>query len=425
MSKNKIKNCSQPILGQLLSFIPRELFKESVEKYNSDKWYKKVRSWDQFVFMFYGVLTGSSTLREIIKNFTLMGDKLVHCGIFSVVKRSSVSDANARRNAQVFGHFYIQLYLYYKSYLSDSYLPMHINNEVDPKQVEIFDSTTVSLFKDVFKACGRLPHDGRKKGGVKAFAKITLAERVPNFICLKAAATNEKVFLESMNLAKGTIAVFDKGFQKFKQYAEWTANGVFYLTRMNKNATFTIIRQRPLEESSQIGVQMDADIQLTYYCQQLKQEKNTNARMVAYIDPASGKKLVFLSNLMDVKATTICMLYKNRWTIEPLFKQIKQNFELNYFLSESQEGIKTQIWTAMILNLIFTVIHKMIKEAEDFTTMVKLAAKNAASYVKFVEFLKITQTDLSTSLDNLENVQLNLFEDIKGAAFKSSGLNSS
>lgn len=82
MGKNTANKCSLPILGQLLSFIPKELFKQSVEEYQSDKWYKKVKAWDQFVFMLYGVLTGSSTLREIIKNFRLMGDKLNHCGIF-------------------------------------------------------------------------------------------------------------------------------------------------------------------------------------------------------------------------------------------------------------------------------------------------------------------------------------------------------
>lgn len=112
---------------------------------------------------------------------------------------------------------------------------MKINGEVLPSIVEIFDSTVVTLFKEVFKACGRMPKDGHRKGGIKAFTKITLSERVPSFICLKAAATNEKVFLSFLDLAKGTIAVFDKGFQKFALYADWTANGVFYLTRMNKH----------------------------------------------------------------------------------------------------------------------------------------------------------------------------------------------
>jgi len=420
MPKITANNCSQPILGQLLSFIPRDLFKNSVQEYESDKWYKKVKSWDQFVFMFYGVLTGSSTLREIIKNFMLMGDKLVHCGIFSVPKRSSVSDANANRNPEVFGHLYMQLYAFYKKYLSDSFLFLKINGEVDPSEVEIFDSTTVTLFKEIFKACGRLPKDGRKKGGLKAFTKITLSERVPNFICLKAAATNEKVFLSFLDLAKGTIAVFDKGFQKFQQYAEWTENEVFYLTRMNKNGTFKILKQRSLEESCEDGVQMDADIELEYTCKQTGAVRYTKARMVAYIDPESRKKLVFLTNMIDLKALTICLLYKNRWVIEPLFRQIKQNFELTYFLSDSPNGIKTQIWVAMILNLIFTVIHKMVKEAEDFSTMVKLAAKNTASYVSLIKFLQMSPTQISIALDDLRNVQLNLFDQEKRAAFENS-----
>ena len=420
MPKITANNCSQPILGQLLSFIPRDLFKNSVQEYESDKWYKKVKSWDQFVFMFYGVLTGSSTLREIIKNFMLMGDKLVHCGIFSVPKRSSVSDANANRNPEVFGHLYRQLYAFYKKYLSDSFLFLKINGEVDPSEVEIFDSTTVTLFKEIFKACGRLPKDGRKKGGLKAFTKITLSERVPNFICLKAAATNEKVFLSFLDLAKGTIAVFDKGFQKFQQYAEWTENEVFYLTRMNKNGTFKILKQRSLEESCEDGVQMDADIELEYTCKQTGAVRYTKARMVAYIDPESRKKLVFLTNMIDLKALTICLLYKNRWVIEPLFRQIKQNFELTYFLSDSPNGIKTQIWVAMILNLIFTVIHKMVKEAEDFSTMVKLAAKNTASYVSLIKFLQMSPIQISIALDDLRNVQLNLFDQEKRAAFENS-----
>ena len=420
MRASKPKMSSQPILGQLLSFIPRELFMQSVETYQSDKWYKRVKTWDQFVFLCYGVLTGSSTIREIIKNFMLLGGKLAHCGIFRVPKRSSISDANGKRNADVFGHIYRQLYQYYKGYLSDSYLSMPINGEVLPSRVEIFDSTIVTLFKEVFKACGRMPKNGRRKGGIKAFAKITLSERVPNFICMKAAATNEKVFLASLALARGTIAVFDKGFQKFKQYAQWTENGIYYLTRMNKNAKFKTLSYRPIDESCPKGVQYDADIELEYDCPEKGAKQRTQARMVAYIDPVSGKRLVFLTNLGDVSALTVCMLYKNRWTIEPLFKQLKQNFELTYFLSDKEQGIKTQIWVALILNLIFTVIHKMTKEAEDFATMTKLAAKNMTSYVSLVHFLQLSESELYHTLGNVEKMQLDLFEKNKRGSFVSS-----
>lgn len=97
---------------------------------------------------------------------------------------------------------------------------------------------------------------------------------------------------------------------------------------------------------------------------------------MSYADPESVEILDFITNLKGLDALTIALLYKNRWVIEVLFKQIKRNFDLKYFLSDSKNGIKIQIWMALILNILFTVIHKRIKEAEDFFTMVMVAAKN-------------------------------------------------
>lgn len=420
MDKNRHKHSGQPILGQLLSFIPVELFRETVLNIDTQGVCLKLKVWDHFVFMFYGILTGSPSLRGIIKQFELFGEKLKHCGLSSIPARSSISDANKLRPSSVFMELYLSLYLHFKSYLSDSYLRMKINGEIDPKSVEIFDSTTIGLFVDVFKNTGRLPLNGKRKGGIKAFTKITLAERVPNYIHLKSATTNEKVFLGKLKLSPGTIAVFDKGFQKFKQYKEWSEQGIFYVTLLNKNAKFKIVAQRKLEESLEVGVQMDADIELSYYCPKVKQKINVLARMVTYIDPVKGSKLVFVSNLMNLKAFTICLLYKNRWTIEPLFKQIKQNFELNHFLADSPEGIKTQITICMILNLIFTVIHKKIKESEDFSTMVSLAAKNTGSYVSFVDFFLNPKPNLIENCPNIEIVQLTLFPNQQGGTFLNS-----
>lgn len=394
-----------------MSFIPREVFKKCVVETQSDKWYKKLKTWDHFVFMFYAVLTGGSSIREVVKNLTLMGGKLLHLGLFRVPRRSTVSDANAKRAANIFGLLYFELYLHYKALLSDSYVSGWVNNEVTVSNVEIFDSTTITLFKEVFKGCGRLPENGQRKGGVKAFTKITLSERVPNFICIKSAATNERIFLDELTLEKGTIAVFDKGFQKYEQYDKWTQAGVFYLTLLNDNAVFKVIEQYPLRQAAAYGVQMDCKIELSYLCNDTGKKKTVQARLVAYIEPSKGKRLVFLTNLMDVSAFTICMLYRDRWVIEPLFRQIKQNFELTYFLSDSEEGIKTQIWIALILNLIFTVIHKMIKEAEDFATMVKLAAKNTAVYVNLISFLKNPELAIRYAEKTvLEKIQLSLFD---------------
>ncbi len=110
MTKDNSKYSSPPILGQLLSFIPKEIFNDAVKESQSDKWYKKIRTWDQFVFTFYAILTGSSSLRDVIANYALMGNKLAHCGIYNVPKRSSISDANSRLNSSVYGQLYQELY---------------------------------------------------------------------------------------------------------------------------------------------------------------------------------------------------------------------------------------------------------------------------------------------------------------------------
>ncbi len=421
MAKGNPFSCTNPVLGQLLSFIPREIFKKCVSESESDKWYKRLKTWDHFVFMFYAILTGGSSLREVVKNFTLMGHKLQHLGLLSIPKRSSVSDANAKRKARVYGLLYFNLYFYYKSYLSDSYVSgqIKINDEISPRNVEVFDSTTLTLFTDIFKGCGRMPKNGRRKGGIKAFTKVTLSERVPNFVCLKSAATNEKVFLGELTLEKGTIAVFDKGFHKYVQYHQWGKEGVFYVTRLNSNANFKVIGQYSLGQSAGYGVCQDSKIELSYTCKDTNKEITFEARMVAYIEPVTKKRLVFLTNMMAVNAFTICLLYKDRWVIEPLFKQIKQNFELTYFLADSAEGIKTQIWIALILNLVFTVIHKMVKEAEDFSTMVKLAAKNTTVYVDLLSFLKNPRlATMYAEREILKKIQLDLFNNEQGAAWR-------
>ena len=137
--------------------------------------------------------------------------------------------------------------------------------------------------------------------------------------------------------------------------------------------------------------------------------RTVEARLVSYIDPESGDKLEFITNLMGHNALTIALLYKNRWIIEVLFKQIKQNFELKYFLSDSENGIKIQIWVALILNLLFTVLHKRIKEAEDFSTMVMVAAKNLCSYVSIEKFLVYSEAYFKSIFQkNLNNTQTQL-----------------
>lgn len=406
---NKFFNAGLPILGQLLNFIPENIFSDVVKEHNSDKYYKKFTTREHFVCMFYAVLTRNSSLRDVCKNILLFGKKLFQLGVNHLPYRSTLSDANLNRSHRVFASIYYKLYKHYLPYLKDKSFSLPIGGEIDSSKVEIFDSTTISLFKEILKGAGRNCIDGKKKGGIKAFTKMNLAEGVPNFICFKAAACNENSFLQALKLQAGSIAVFDKGFNKYAFFKKWLESDIFFVTRLRDNGKYQVIESKPFEAGSNII--RDDIIELKYH--EAKITRTVRLRLITFKDPISGEKLQFLTNLFDLAGLTIALLYKNRWTIEVLFKQLKQNFELKYFLSDSENGIKIQIWIALILNLIFTLIHKMTKEAEDFSTLVQVAAKNLLSYVSIIKFIENAdqywKMVFKVGEENLEKIQLELF----------------
>jgi hypothetical protein len=398
----------QPIIGQLLSFIPSNIINEAINDTGSDRYYKQMKSKEHFICLLYAVLTKNGSLREVCKNIILIARKLICFGFRQLPCRSTLSDANRNRDSKFFATVYLKLYFHYRTYLQENTFSLPIGNEIHAGRVEVFDSTTITLFKEILKGAGRNRIDGKKKGGIKAFTKINLLERVPNFVCFKAAARNENSFLKAINLEEGSIAVFDKGFNKYWYYDELTRTNRHFVTRIKDNAKYEVIGEMPLPDDDP-DILKDQVIRLTYKHQKIT--RTVDLRLVTYKDFISGETLEFLTNLSEYSATTIALLYKNRWVIEVLFKQIKQNFEVKYFLSDSENGIKSQIWMALILNLIFTVLHKITKEAEDFSTMVQVAAKNLCSYVNLIKFLEQTEAYCKAWLKaEVRNIQLSLFE---------------
>lgn len=393
-----------PIIAQLLSLVPKEIFNEAVEQEGSDRYYKKLKTGDHFICMFYAVLTRNGSLREVCKNIGLIILKLVPFGMKQLPARSTLSDANRKRDNKVFAVLYSKLFLYYKTSLQGNWLD--IGGEVDPGRVEVFDSTTVTLFKEILKGAGRNPLKGKKKGGAKVFAKMNLAEGVSNYICIRSAATNENMFLKVMELPEHGIAVFDKGYNRYSSFEKWDSSNRYFVTRKKDNARYEVVLDFDCSHSRDII--KDQLISLNY--RDKGGSRTVKARLVSYSDPESGETLEFITNLKGLDALTIALLYRNRWVIEVLFKQIKQNFELKYFLSDSENGIKIQIWVALILNLLFTVLHKRIKEAEDFSTMVMVAAKNLCSYVSLEKFLLHSEAYFKSIFQkDLQNVQTQLF----------------
>lgn len=399
MRKNN-KISGQPVICQLYSFIPDHLLKQAVDNFQSDRYYKTLTTRKHLIFLLYGVITRSKSLRSLCKSLLFLENKLMYIGVDKLPPVSTLSDANINRCSDVFGQIYFGLYQHYQSFLSDSYIRPFINGEVDARNIERFDATTISLFSEVFRGTGRCPLTGKRKGGLKVQAKLPLSGTVPDFITLQEARSNDKNFLGQLEVEPGKIYVFDKGYENYDVFKLWTSLGVLFVTRLRENATYQVIKttQYDITEYNNGGVIKD---------ELVKMSNGFLGRVVTYLSPSSGEVLEFLTNAFDYLSLTIAFIFKQRWAIEVLFKQIKQNFELYCFYSDSEEGIKSQVWAALIANLLFTVIHKQLKECEQFTTIVAIASNNLGSYVCFISILKEKKLDKDER--DLENIQISMF----------------
>lgn len=398
----------QPVICQLLSFIPKDVLDQVVSSHQSDHYYKTMTTYKHLTFMLYGIVSRCHSLSNLCKSMMFLDKRLSYLGIDCLPSKSTLSDANINRSSNVFGALYHQLYKHYKHYLSSHHIQLFTDDGINTDEVEIFDSSTISLFTDIFKGAGRTPLNGRKKGGLKIHTKLPLTGLVPDLVILDEAAKNDKDFLGQLEVESGKIYVFDKGYVNYSKWEEWSNKGVFYLTRLNENAKLDILTGQPEHVSDYADGGIVAD--------QIVQMGTSQARVVTYKDFVTGNVLKFITNLMDCQPETIAYLYKCRWSIELLFKRLKQNFELTTFYSDSQEGIKTQIWIALIANLIFTVIHRQVKECESFTTIVAMASNNLGSYMSLIKILKSgPQTHENRQL---EIVQLNMFQLDEGGVFE-------
>ena len=367
-----------PIIRQLLSYISKTEVNRTAEKHAADRYSKRFKTWDHLVTMLFAAISGCSSLRELEGVILACEGKLEHLQLKSPPKRSTLADANKRRSSQVFADIYYGLIERYKSVLSDSSIKTAVKNLL------IVDSTTISLFSDVLKGAGRNPINGKKKGGIKAHVMISALMDLPTLINFSSAATHDHVFLQELgSLNKGTFLVFDKAYVDYYQYAEWTKQGVYFVTRLKDNAVYERIEENELDESVDSRILIDEKVRLNK-----KDNTSIELRRIAFYDEEKHKTYVFITNNFELKADKVTAIYKNRWQIETMFKRLKQNFPLKYFLGDSQNAIEIQIWASLIMQLILQVIKHKLTKNWAFSNLVSIVRYHLTSYINLIKFLE-------------------------------------
>lgn len=148
----------QSVFGQLISLINSDLVKTAVKKHNSDRYTKKFGTSDHLISMLFSSFANCSSLREVAGAMLGLKGKTNHFQLKNIPHKSTLSDANARRSHLVFEEIYHSLYNTYGSFISDSRKIYDWENKL-----EIIDSSTISLFKDILSCFGREPSKWEKK----------------------------------------------------------------------------------------------------------------------------------------------------------------------------------------------------------------------------------------------------------------------
>lgn len=362
-----------------------------IKEHESDRYYKAFKSRTHIITMMFGILSRCDSMTEICEGLRAMGGKLNHLGLDSAPAKSTASDGLRNRDSRFFEALYFALANKYRSFLSDSR-----TYGLTFKEVLLIDSTTIRLFSDILKGVGRNPKgDGKKKGGLKVHMLIDAVQSVGRFIKITAAKVHDKNFLKSLELISHSMIVFDKAYNYYHQFAVWTNQQVYFVTRIKKNAVYEVIEvtRNHYRKKGLAKVLNDAVIELTYHPEdengkrQMKVFKKIRLRKVCYQDE-KNRYFEFLTNNFEITAEEVAFLYKKRWGIELLFKKMKQNFQLHYFYGENENAIRTQVWCTLIAQLLMTVIQKIAQTKKAFSVVASLVRIHLISMLDMVELLR-------------------------------------
>jgi hypothetical protein len=395
----------QPVLSQLLKLMNRDKINTLAKKSGANHYTKRLDAYTHLVIMLYAVISHFDSIREVTLGFKSHISRLNHLGINYIVRRSTLSDANKRRASSFFGEVYAMLYKQYEQLLSDSRLKKEIF-----LRLYILDSTTISLFKEILKGAGRNPKIGKKKGGIKAHTVIKGDGSLPLFVDYTASAVSDRRKMgRLLELPSGSYVVFDKGYYDYYEWQLLTDADITFVTRLKDNAKVVVKNAlRPKggnivsDEIIELSYNQKVKRQLT--AEEMKHRRGrrpksgiaevtiyrkgvvTLRRIVKLTDDGKGT-IAFVTNDMTHRSEEICEIYRRRWAIETLFKLLKQNFPLKYFLGDNVNAIEIQIWVTMIAYLLTKVIAKKSQSKLAFSSIVTTIRITLTEYIDIINLL--------------------------------------
>ncbi len=386
-------NAGQTVFRQLLQFLPRHEFNLCVRLYRGEYRARSFTAFDQFLCLAYAQLSGRESLRDIETCLNSHREKLYHIGFRGAVARSTLADANERRDWRIFQDFGQVLIGIAQRLYRDEPLAIELR-----QPLFAFDSTTIDLCLSLFPWA----EFRTTKAAVKMHTLVDLRGIIPTFVAVTTGKVHDVKMLDEMPVTEDAIYTLDRGYVDFARLYAIHRQGAFFVVRAKDNLRYQRLYSAPKDKEA--GVRADQVIALV--TQKSKKGYPERLRRVSYVDKKRNKRLVFLTNHFEIAAATVADIYKQRWQVELFFKWIKQHLRIKAFYGTSINAVKSQIWVALCIYLLVAIAKRQLGIQCTLYTFLQILEVNL--FEKKPIFQLVTEA-LKQISDSQDFNQLNLF----------------
>ena len=385
-------NQGRTVFAQLMSFVSHNEFNRCVARYEGNKSVRSFSCWDQFLTMAFAQLTYRESLRDIEVCLAAQRQKLYHAGFSGPVKRSTLADANEKRDWRIYRDFAQSLIQIARPLYAHSDLGLELEGTA-----YAFDATTIDLCLSLFPWAQFRRH----KAAVKLHTLLEIHSAIPVFIAITSGAIHEVNLLDELQPEPGSFIVMDRGFIDFQRLYRLHTALTFFVIRTKDNLAYRRRYSHPHDRAT--GVRSDQTIILTG-------PKSATLypialRRVHFYSVEREQRLVLLTNNFSIPALTVAALYRYRWQIELFFKWIKQHLRIKSFFGTSDNSVKTQIWIAVTVYVLVALVKKRLGLKQDLYTLLQIFSLTLFEKTPILGLLQQSQFNLEM-LDDFNQLQL-------------------
>ena len=353
----------QLVFAQLTAHLPRSVFNECVALHAGRYPTLSFSHWDQLLCMMFAQLTSRTSLRDITTCLRSHSSKLYFAGFRGNIARSTLADANERRDSRAFERFTLHLIDVARALYARESLGIQL-----AQSVYAIDASTIDLCLSLFSWAPA----ANARAGVKLHTLLDLRGNIPSVVRITSTLVSDASFLDHLRLEAGSFYVMDRGYLHFERLARFSDAAAFFVIRSKNKLHHEVVAC--LAHDAVAGVLCDQRVVLTGRYTRLAYPGHL--RRIEFHDAVRDRTLIFLTNNFELQAVQIAQLYKSRWQVELFFKWIKQHLRIKSFVGTSANAVKTQIWTAIATYVLVAIIRKRLNVTACLHAMLQVLSLN-------------------------------------------------